>query len=221
MAKIVDIDETIRITKKFLEENPIELAKVRGVSIETRVGISPISKFLGWNETRIADSLRRIDLIEKGIIDKEAIERLPTDYSARVFIKIVKKNELPLDKQGAAVEKILDTKRSERDIEDAILGEKYSKVKKEKIKYNDKIKKFEDYIAETRTLANDFSDKLQGLIQIKDELKSDIPLYEEILQRGLLLMSIKRIKIQFEQLTNTKNHEKIKQEGKSILCLSK
>jgi hypothetical protein len=84
------IDETVRVTKKFLEEHPEEVKKYRkdasgGVSVGTPeiVGIDTISRFLGWNRTRVQNSLERLHLIDEGILDKEAVESMPSDNAAR------------------------------------------------------------------------------------------------------------------------------------------
>jgi hypothetical protein len=81
------IDETVRVTKRFLEEHPEEIAKVSPTG-ETgkKLGAIIISRFLGWNETRVHYSLERLKLIDKGILDKEAIESMPSDNAARDLV---------------------------------------------------------------------------------------------------------------------------------------
>ena len=81
------IDETVRVTKKFLEEN-LEEAKKYSQLEKVRdnvplIGVSCISRFLGWNNTRVSYSLERLHLIDEGVLDKEAVESLPSDNAAR------------------------------------------------------------------------------------------------------------------------------------------
>jgi len=199
------IDETVRVTKQFLEEHPEEIKKLSSYSRLTIVGADMISKFLGWGEWKITNSLERIKLIEDKIIDKEAIERLPTDYSARTFIKAVKKMELPLDKQGAAVDKILNTVRSERDIEDAVLGEKFTTPKKKQEYKSEKIIKYESYIAGIRNKADELFEDLKKLVKTEKEL-GDI---SENIYRKLLEMSLNTLSKQIEILIKKERNEKV------------
>ena len=68
------IDETVRVAKKFLEDHPEEQAKVAPTGGTGKpLGVSVISRFLGWNETRVRYALERIRLIDEGVVDKEAL----------------------------------------------------------------------------------------------------------------------------------------------------
>jgi len=75
------IYEAVKVTKKFLEEHPEIAAKYwtkkKIVSVET------IARFLGWNHTRVGNSIERLRLIDEGVLDKEAVESMPTDNAAR------------------------------------------------------------------------------------------------------------------------------------------
>ena len=79
------------MAKKFLEEHPEEL-KIHGSRGPHEIGFKTIASFLNWNEHRVHHSLERLNLIEENIIDKEQIERLPTERSARDFVKAVKES---------------------------------------------------------------------------------------------------------------------------------
>jgi hypothetical protein len=79
------IDETVRVTKQFLEEHPEELKKCRK-NVSGPAGADAISKFLGWNATRVRYSLERLHLIDDGILDKESVESMPTDNAARELV---------------------------------------------------------------------------------------------------------------------------------------
>jgi hypothetical protein len=71
------IDETVRVTKKFLEEHPEEMAKIKIPDDRPETKRSKketiISIFLGWNETRVHYALERLKLIDEGVLDKEAV----------------------------------------------------------------------------------------------------------------------------------------------------
>jgi hypothetical protein len=80
------IDETVRVTKKFLEEHPEEIHLVAGRRPDQGIGASTISTFLCWNETRVRYSLERLHLIDEGVLDKEAVESMPSDNAARELV---------------------------------------------------------------------------------------------------------------------------------------
>jgi predicted transcriptional regulator len=84
------IDETIAVTKRFLEEHLEEAAKYSQLEKVNRdappIGAGCISRFLGWNETRVRYSLERLHLIDDGILDKESVESMPTDNAARELV---------------------------------------------------------------------------------------------------------------------------------------
>jgi len=195
-------DETVKVAKIFLEKHPEEAEKYW--SQKKIISIETISRFLNWPASRIAYSLDRFKLIEDKIINKEAIDRLPTDYSARTFIKAVKKMDLPLEKQGAAVDRILNTVRSERDIEDAVLGEKYATPKKKQEYKSEKIIKYESYVAGIRNKADELFEDLKQLIRTEKELGQ----IADNIYRKLLLMSLNTLSKQIEIIIKNRNDEK-------------
>ena len=83
------IDETVKVTKKFLEEHPEEVAKQD--SPTGKIGLEMIAGFLGWNKTRVGYSLERLHLIDEGILDKEAVESMPSDNAARELVEAIKR----------------------------------------------------------------------------------------------------------------------------------
>jgi hypothetical protein len=81
------IDETVRVTKKFLEDHPEEVKKIAPAGATGKsLGRELIARFLGWNATRVSYSLERLFLIDEGILDKEAVESLPSDNAARDLV---------------------------------------------------------------------------------------------------------------------------------------
>jgi hypothetical protein len=69
------IDETVKVAKKFLEDNPDELKKL-GQQKSCSIGRELISRFLNWPESRVNYSLQRLNLIESGTVSKTAINRI-------------------------------------------------------------------------------------------------------------------------------------------------
>lgn len=78
------IDETVKVTKRFLEGHPEEVAKISPTGLTGKpLKRDLIARFLGWPPTRVHYSLERLRLIEEGVLDKEAVESMPTDNAAR------------------------------------------------------------------------------------------------------------------------------------------
>lgn len=101
-------DETVRVTRQFLKEHPEEIKTPKPVDSRSKLITctesckiyynSPeafqVSEFLGWNEKRVYESLLRIDAIDEGELDREAVESLPTEKAAERFRKTVKSKNL-------------------------------------------------------------------------------------------------------------------------------
>ena len=67
------IDETVRVTKLFLEEHPEEAKSHWGSTRPMeQVTMAVISSFLNWPDSRVKYSLERLHLIENNKIDREA-----------------------------------------------------------------------------------------------------------------------------------------------------
>lgn len=166
------IDETVRVTKLFLEQHPEEKIKAenelaihglqKGISKESQI----IGEFLKWGAMRIGYSLERLKLIDSDIIDKDIIESLPTERAARDFVSAVKKYNLPKEKHKSVVEKYLQTDRGESNMKEAVITEMFikSKVKDEKVK------KLESEIAEVESIADDLIEGMAKLLRLYNEL---------------------------------------------------
>lgn len=215
------IDETVRVTKKFLEEHPEEVKKIWNgdAPMGASVGRSIISRFLGgkaWSEDRVSYSLERLHLIEDKIIDSEAIKSLPTERSARDFVKAVKETKLPLNKQRAAVEKILDGNRGEQAVKDAVIGEKYNTPKKKQEYKSEKIIKYESYVAGIRNDADNLFEDLKELVKLEKEI-GDIG---NNLYRSLLMMSLSTLSKQIEIIIKNKDNEKTESSNTNLRSIT-
>ncbi len=60
-------ENTVQAARKFLEENPEEAAKVGQIK-STRIGANLICRFLGWDVHRVNDALKRLGLVDDGLI---------------------------------------------------------------------------------------------------------------------------------------------------------
>lgn len=205
------IDETVRVTKQFLEKHPEEL-KNHGSRGTHEIGFQTIASFLNWNEYRVKNSLERLHLIEDKIIDAEAIKSLPTERSARDFVKAVKETNLPLNKQRAAVEKILDGNRGEQAVKDAVLGEKYTTPKKKQEYRSEKIIKYESYVAGIRNDVDGLFEELKELVKLEKEI-GDIG---NNVYRSLLMMSLSTLSKQIEIIIKNKDNDETKSSNANL-----
>jgi len=107
------IDETVRVTKRFLEEHPEELTKYQkyDLSKPTMVGIA---RFLGWDDEnkkgpwhpdRISYSLERLKMIDDDKVEHSVFTELSTERAARNFVDVVKKYDIPKERQKAVIER--------------------------------------------------------------------------------------------------------------------
>jgi len=190
------IDETVRITKKFLEDHPeiIRVLSPMGAS-EKKAGAITISKFLNgnWNERKISYSLERIRLIEEEVISREAVESLPTERSARDFVNVVKKvGGMSEEKQKRVAEKIKSGKRGEASMRSAVIEEKYSDQKKEKKKGF--LIDFQAHLKEAVYHAKRLNERIDSLVIVKDHIDPDV--YVEELKGLWIQVKILSLNIQ-------------------------
>ena len=172
------IDETVRVTKEFLEEHPEitkELAPT-GTSPKN-VGYRVISNFLAgnWYESRVRHSLERLKLIDEGIIESEAVQGLPTERAARDFTKAVKQFKPTPTQQKRAAAKIVDMTKGERGeaaVRGVITEEIYRKPKPKHKEF--KLIELREEIKETNSLAEKLSPKLLALTRFRDEIGDEV-----------------------------------------------
>jgi len=169
------IDETVRVTKQFLEGHPEEVKKLGQVKSGS-MGADFISRFLGWKESRVGYSLERLKMITDDKIDREAIDSLPTERAARNFVTSVKEFDIPKERQKSVVEKYKETGSGERAMRNAVIEEVIiPKKKKESI---DTSRTIENEIRSVDSLASDLQDKLLRLTTLYREV-GGVPEYWE------------------------------------------
>lgn len=224
-AGVAITDETVRVTRQFLKEHPEEIKTKNPTwksSSTSRGGVynqTPeafqIHEFLGWSELRVYESLLRIDAIESGELDKEAVESLPTEKAAERFRKTVKTKGLKKHQQKKLVRK-LNEKESYGDsaINDALWEEEYKELelRRSALKRMDeeKLIKFEDLIQEIISRADNFSEGLSELMKFKDQFVSEN--YEALIKKYILLSVIDRINKQAFNFLKIYKDEKVKEQ---------
>ena len=143
---IIVIDETVKVTKKFLENDSAFLVgknahnkNSRGNQYTKFIEASgeDIADFLGWGKAKIFDSLKRIKAIEKGDVDKQAIELLPSPSHAKEFTRAVSKTDFTPQEQRKIANEISNKGMGKRDvkgiIEVANFKKKYPRGEKKKV----------------------------------------------------------------------------------------
>ena len=169
------IDETVKAAKKFLEGHPQERQLLAHGRADQPIGAPAISEFLGWNEHKVRYSLERLGMIGEGKIEPEAIKILPTERSARDFVKAVKQFKPTPEQQKKAAEKISGMAKGDRGeaaVRSVITEQIY---KKPKAKHKDlKLIELREEIKATEKLARDFNSKLLTLIKFREEMQDQI-----------------------------------------------
>lgn len=168
------IDETVKVAKKFLEENPEELKKYQKYK-QSILAVAGIAAFLNWDYKRVGASLDRLNLIESGTVSKQAINKLPTDNAGRSFTKAATKWNLTPQEQDEVVEDILQSGNMGYDqIEKKISEKKFSskkpddKKKAEKLERENNVLKFSNYCTAVFNKSMDISKDIDLLIDLKE-----------------------------------------------------
>jgi hypothetical protein len=178
------IDETVRVTKKFLEEHKKIIPAISVENANGIIGCKIISDFLNgnWNISRVHHSLERLGLIEKEELDKEAIESLPTERAARDFVKATKqiKNITPEQQREAAKSIIRDQSFGESSVKSALLDEKYKDMEPEKSEREKVRIKARDFVHGITKDLEKINEKIGELIKRKSEPNFDV--YEDCIE---------------------------------------
>jgi hypothetical protein len=177
------IDETVRVVKKYLEEHK-ELIPAGSMGAgHGIIGKTIISNFLNgnWSKTRVFRSLQRLGLIEKGELDKEAIESLPTERTARDFVTAVKqiKNVTP-EQQKKAAKKIVDTQSyGESAVKSVLLDEKYKHRESPRDKEEKQTIEMKSMLTECTKYMNGLNAKFMKLYTLQEKYDIDFSEYKD------------------------------------------
>jgi hypothetical protein len=190
------IDETVRVAKKYLEEHPEELAKLGQVK-SGYVGADFIRRFLNWPESRVSYSLERLNLEKSGMVNRQAINKLPTERSARDFVKAAQKWELPVEEHESVVDEIMRTENYGFDQVEKVVSEaKYKnkpKERKEEYEREVKIIQFNNYCVNVFGKSVDLHRQLDILIEHKEQFNY------------LSMSDVKDARTRLEMLSSLKN----------------
>jgi len=189
------IDETVRVAKKYLEEHPEEAEPY--YTQKKMVSIDAISRFLNWPSTRVQFSLERLNLEKSGMVNRQAINKLPTERSARDFVKAAQKWELPVEEHESVVDEIMRTENYGFDQVEKVVSEaKYkNKPKERKEEYEREIKtiQFNNYCVSVFSKSVDLHRQLDILIEHKEQFNY------------LSMSDVKDARTRLEMLSSLKN----------------
>ncbi|MBA7579084.1 hypothetical protein ES695_08845 [Candidatus Atribacteria bacterium 1244-E10-H5-B2] len=181
------IDETVKTVRKYLFHHG-EAIKTKTPKKNIDYFRTPLAfqihEFLNgnWSEIRVYLSLERLGLIERGELDKEAIELLPTERSARDFVKATKqiKNVTPEQQREAAKNIIRNQSFGESSVKSALLDEKYKDMETEKSEREKVRIKARDFVHGIAKDLEKINEKIEELIKRKSEPNFDV--YEDCIE---------------------------------------
>lgn len=173
------IDETVRVTREFLEKNP-EIAQQYGRLKHSGdstpiIGRKIIAAFLGgrW-EDRVKESITRLEMIKEGELDKKAVEFMPTVRAAQKFTKAVRQFKPDKEAQRKVAERIVKEEDfSEEGIRGEVFEEKYHMEKKAEDKEQIRRQEFEYHLRQLTKKTDVLYQDLINLLEYKDVLLSD------------------------------------------------
>lgn len=213
------IDETIRVVMRYLKKSSLMsmITLKRGSRFRAfkklplpepgesnnSVIAWQIFKWLGgnWTEQRVYSSIKRLELFDKGELDKETIESFPSEFTASKFITITKKIKATPKQQKRAAKRIIETGDfSESGMKSALLDEKYKDKTTEKDKEEKEAIKLKDFLKGCTKDIRKINLKLEELVTLKTQPdfrfnihSGSIEVKEFICELKILISIIKRI----------------------------
>jgi ParB-like chromosome segregation protein Spo0J len=205
------IDETVKVAKKFLEDNPEELKKYQKYSLQNPTAIG-IATFLNWVDRRVSASLDRLNLIESGTVSKAAINQLPTDNAARSFTKAAAKWELPIEDQERVVHQIKQSGNfGYEQIEKKIAEARFKQappVDKKKVEEKVNRDRFASFCIQVKNDARQLSYNIGQLMELKEQFNylnfKDV---DDAKHKAYLLGELKDLSNRIQSLLNTISNE--------------
>lgn len=213
------IDETVRQTKRFLEDN-LEVAArygdIKRIKDDCTIGRSLIAKFLGWNEGKVAYSLERLNLVDSGEIEPEVIAMFDTEGAARTFVSTLKEEKnagtpIPKEKHREYIEKFKDAGNSKQRLKDIIIDDKYTAPAKKKRPENDYIPKIENIVSDLNLKIEEFRDGLKTIRIIYDEIGGVPDVWDGFNWHAYLIDNLNRITSEINIFINNNKIKKLPQ----------
>ena len=209
-------DETVKVAKEFLEED-LHLpgknkSKQKGrKDYQDQINAKDISDFLGWNNHKVTESLKRMNLIEEGRIAKEAVLKFNSERKAEYFTNAIVKAEendvvfTPQEQEQIAKE-LVDNDISRDDIKGVIekkaFDKKYiKKENKEKVKEREITLKFSNFYGKIKNDALELGDNIKQLEKLADAFKDADE--SNIRERVRVVKSLQTLKDEIDSLLNT------------------
>lgn len=194
------VDETVKVAKEYLESSNPGTRTLRGGAskYQNTVNAPEIAEFLGWNTSKVIHSLRRLNLINDGVVEKETIEALPTETHAVEFAQAVSRSDVKFTpkEQKEIVDSIVESGDGKRKVKEHVeakaFEKKYPNAGKNKPKADptrDKVIQFEQWIYKAFREFNNINEILKNLETVKEEFK-DVN-EKNILNRTSLVLSMK------------------------------
>lgn len=213
------IDETVKVAKKFLENDTDFFRKKSTIAKSKGFATSnDISDFLGWNQSKVSQSLKRLNLIEEGTITKEAVESLPSSTHAEEFAKAINTSKVKFtpQEQKQIAKEIVESGDGKRKVKERIEAKAFEKKygadfgKKKTEKKDKQIKEFDDALGQIADDISSLSDKFLKLTNLKEELKN-VTSKKGLFNLKLLFMAFGNLETRMHRFQNAmvKNTEDI------------
>lgn len=170
------VNETVKVTKKFLEEHP----EIVGVADAASITHRKISTFLGghWDRRKVYRALELLKFFKDKKYDKEAVESLPTEHTVRTFIKALKQIYVKPEQQKKVVKRIIEIQNfSESGMKNALLDEKYSKEKTKKSQREKHEIHFKNYMVDTTKIIKSLNDRFLALFELQNKYNFTFEVY--------------------------------------------
>ena len=181
---LVVTDETVKVAKEFLElcHLPGKQHKAKlNKEYQNQVNAPEIAEFLGWNKHKVTESLRRMNLINEGVISKQAVETFDSERKAEYFAKAIVKAEdndvkFTAQEQEKIAKELVDKDVSRDDIKGYVSAKAFEKRFPKKQEYAKKQKEidltFTNFYANIGNKALDLYDEVKMLTKFAEEFKS-------------------------------------------------
>lgn len=215
-------DETVKVTKEYLEKDLVSGNRIsEKYNNKNVVTSNDIADFLGWSQGKVKQSLKRLNLVSEGVIEKEAVESLPSSTHAYEFAKGIEKSEVKFtpQEQKQIAKEIVDSGDGKIHVQQRIEAKAFEKKhgkdfgKKKKEKASQEILEFDKELGKIADDIKELSDKFLKLKNLKDELQS-VTSKKGLLNLKLLFMSFGSLETRMQKFKDamTENTEDITEE---------
>jgi len=178
------VDETVKVAKEYLEgrtfseKRPTNNTKKE---YQGKVNAPELAEFLGWSLAKVHSSLKRLNLINEGSVEREAVESLPSETHATNFAKEIAKSEVKFtpQEQKEIAKEIKKDEVSTKEVKNVIQAKAFEKqYPKEEKRAEPKVDKrkqalmsFDDWLRRISFEAVSTHENLKQLSKFKEELK--------------------------------------------------